>query len=531
MKNNLLTLLKYKIINDFKLNKTKNNQKATGDTIRKRLGLYVLIGAVIVFYAWLYFEQFYADFKPVGLEQYILPIFMIITSLLVFVYSIRLTENVLFKSNDYEMLAALPIQPRTILSSKLIYILGINYFFSFLIMLTASIMFVNAEGLGIGYILLNVLFSFVIPIIPIVLGALISIAVGWIATKFKYTNFVTTVLIVFFLLAFLFMPTTIQDGAFASLPPSQIDTMLMQIYYPGYMFKEAILDMNILNILLYLAINILVFVGFVYLVGKLYKYINQKLNEKFKASKFKGKQYKTNNQFGAMLHKELKKIFTTPIYLMNACFGLFILLGLSVFVFVTSDTGITQILNVPEVLPYRDSIIIVVLSIICAMSSTTGSSVSLEGKNLWIYKSMPVDIKQVLKSKICANLVIALPVIVIAATLISFKFNLSLGVYVLCMFLPLLFLIATALFGLLVNLKYPVFDFENEVYVVKRSLSSMLSVMVPMAVSLLLVVLPVALPINNIMGYLALSLLLCIINILMYTMVLTWGVKRFAKLD
>ena len=509
MKNNLLTLLKYKLINDFKLNKTSKNHdaKSSGDTMKKRLRLYVLVGAIIVFYVWIYFQQFYTQFKPLGLEQYILPIFMVIVSLIVFIYSIRLTENVLFKSKDYEMLSALPIQPKTILSSKLIYILGINYFLSFLIMLPASIMFVAQEGINVTYVILTFILTFFIPVIPIVLGALIAMAIGYIATKFRYTNLVTTAIMIIFLLSFIFVPSMMPDDVMSTVTNEQMDSYIKS-YYPAYLFKNALQDMNILSSTIYIVGNILIFIVFVTLIGKLYNYINQKLKEKFKANKFRGKEYKSSSAFSAMLRKELKKVFTTPVYLLNSCFGLFILLGLSIFMFFTNDIGITNMINQLEMLPYRESIIAIILIFTVALSCTTGSSISLEGKKIWIYKTMPVNVNDILISKLSTNLVIGLPVIILSASLLCIKFGFTLGVYLLLLFVPTMFLMASALFGLLMNLKYPVFDFENEVYVVKRSLSSMLSVLVPMIGNIVILTITMLLPINSICAFLALGLLI-----------------------
>lgn len=534
MNNSLLTLLKYKFINDFKLNKTgkfgkDKKNKPSGDTIKKRLYLYVVVGAIIIFYAWIYFQQMYEGLKPLEMQNYILPIFMIAVAFIVFIYSIRLTENVLFKSKDYEMLSALPIKPKSILSSKLIYILSINYFFAFLIMLPTSILFMTKESLSLIYVIFTIIITIFIPVIPIVSGALLSILIGYIATKFKFTNLITTVILLLLLLSIVFVPATMATDFLNTINVEQMDTLL-KFYYPAYMVKNILQDTNILELAIYIGANLLIFIAFVTSVSKLYNYINQKLKETFKANKFTGKEYRNNTAFNAMLFKEIKKVLTTPMYLINNCFGFILILALSVITFFASSEYIYTSLIQVDMMEYKHLFITAIMIYTVSLSCTTGSSISLEGKNFWIYKTMPVKPVDVLISKLSTNILLGLPVIVIATSLFSIKLNFSLLEYILCMIVPIMVLIGTALAGLLINLKYPIFEFENDVYVIKRSLSSMLSIFIPLIFSILVASVTLALPLMIMNKLLILAFVVGIIDLIMYRILLTWGVKRFNTL-
>lgn len=530
MNNNLFTLLKYNFLNGFKLNKTKNNVKPTGDTAIKRVLLYSFIGVLIVFYVYGYFNMFYAQFKPISMQEYILPIFMLIAALVMFIYTIRLVESVLFKSKDYDMLSILPVSSATILSAKLIYIYIVNLFYDLIIMLPAGILYMINEGLSASFLVLLFIVIVFIPIVPIILASIISLVVGFFATKLKYTSLITSVLLIVFLSLFVLVPTVFMNGNALSMPGADIDGAL-QYYYPAYNVKNILGYYSGSDLLIFVFTNTILFLGFVVMVSKLYSYINQKLNEKLKAQKFVGKKYYAHSQYYVMLKKEIKKVFNTSVYLINSCFGMFLLLLLSLIIFFVNDLELVQILENGELSGYKASIIIIVFCAISAFSATTGSSISLEGKNMWLYKTLPVDAKSVLVSKVMANILIDLPFIIIASALFSIRFQLGLIVWLIVIASSLSFLLLSAVFGLIVNLKYPWFDFENEAYVVKRSLASMLSIFVPMIISIVVLAITLVLPFNQLLLFLTLSTFILLLSIIGINILFTWGVKAFNKLN
>ena len=59
------------------------------------------------------------------------------------------------------------------------------------------------------------------------------------------------------------------------------------------------------------------------------------------------------------------------------------------------------------------------------MTSTTASSISLEGKNIWFYKSLPVKTSEIFIGKILVDLlltlIIGIPTIIIVSILFKFS--------------------------------------------------------------------------------------------------------------
>ena len=54
-----------------------------------------------------------------------------------------------------------------------------------------------------------------------------------------------------------------------------------------------------------------------------------------------------------------------------------------------------------------------------AIGCTTAASVSLEGKNLWIVRSLPVDTRLVLKAKLNVAMTLYIPTVLICGTLFN----------------------------------------------------------------------------------------------------------------
>jgi ABC-2 type transport system permease protein len=107
---------------------------------------------------------------------------------------------------------------------------------------------------------------------------------------------------------------------------------------------------------------------------------------------------------------------------------------------------------------------------------TPAVSLSLEGKNFALLKTLPIPTYKILLSKVIFNLVILLPVVLITTGGFAFAFSLS-GVQTLL----LLGLLATlsvfvSTFFMWVNLWFPRFDFQTEVEVVKQSIAAAIAV-------------------------------------------------------
>ena len=134
-------------------------------------------------------------------------------------------------------------------------------------------------------------------------------------------------------------------------------------------------------------------------------------------------------------------------------------------------------------------LVVTALSLLASMNDMVVPSVSLEGKNIWIAQSLPMDLWQMLRAKLSVQLLLTIvPLIVceicFAIVLPSHGIETILG-----MIVPIVFAIFLTLFGLFLVLQMPNLSWTNELAPIKQSLSVVISMFGGWVVSVVLSVL------------------------------------------
>ena len=182
----------------------------------------------------------------------------------------------------------------------------------------------------------------------------------------------------------------------------------------------------------------------------------------------------------ALLAKEAKRFFGTPMYLWNAGLGLIMLLGAGAAAVVMRGDLRAFIAMAGDELPVLPLAAAVVGFCLCTCV-ITAPSISLEGKYLWILREAPMDESLLLWIKVGFQLMLSLPCTVISGACIAFAVELPLWQGAVLILAMLIFAVGQAVFGMLVGLCFPKLDAVNETVVVKQSLATTLGIFVPMA--------------------------------------------------
>ena len=119
-------------------------------------------------------------------------------------------------------------------------------------------------------------------------------------------------------------------------------------------------------------------------------------------------------------------------------------------------------------------VVVIAICMVASMNDMVVPSVSLEGKNIWIAQSLPVQPWDALRAKLMVQiLVTGIPVlfcdICMCIVLQAGFWELLLGVVV-----SVLFVLFMALFGLMLGLKMPNLTWTNELAPIKQSISVMI---------------------------------------------------------
>ena len=483
----LISLLRAGLSQDmsmFKYNTAKNSSKL------KKAIFPVFLFAVIAFSLSVYIYMIAGPLHKINLTYIMLSMVLALVTILTFMSGIYKSQGILFEAKDSDLLFSLPIKRSSILFLRIFKLILFQYLYNLMFLLPAFIVYIIFEHPGLDFYLISLLMTLLIPLLPTVVSSLVGYLVKTISSKFKAKKVIQTVLSTIVFLVIYILSLRMNDFIEnIATQATSINDMLTKIYYPIGAYIELITNFNILTLIKLILISIIPLIIFIYIGSKFYFKIvfnskeTQTKSKKLKATDLKEKK----TPLKALTIKELKRYFSSPVYMFNTCFGLILILVMSCFLFLKGETAFKDALksmdfDINTTINYLFYSLVLFASM---LTSITSSSISLEGKTINITKSLPVSEKTILKSKILMSLVIELPFILLSNLLFIIKFTPSITYIITILLLSLIAPTLTAIIGLLINLKYPKLNFSSDTEVVKQSISSMISVFTGMSLAII----------------------------------------------
>ena len=239
----------------------------------------------------------------------------------------------------------------------------------------------------------------------------------------------------------------------------------------------------------------------------------------------------------SLIKKELNTFFKTPVFIVNAGFALvlYIIATIIISVNFNSIKTIADTIYISKnlIMDNHSILILILISITSYMTSITNSLISLEGRNINILKSLPIKVKTILMSKIYSCLIITTPVLLICDIVLFIKLKISIVDSILLVVLSILIPLVSHFIGLIVNLKYPKLDAENNAEVAKQSASSFISVMIGMGllITSIIIIVNIVSRINATLLLLIFVFVYVILDIILYLYLINKGVIKFNNLS
>ncbi|MFA7589024.1 MAG: hypothetical protein WCY22_01555 [Acholeplasmataceae bacterium] len=479
---NYFHLLKVSLIENFHLNKVFKRDKIISKILFVLLG-FVIAGSVVFSIGSVYYFIPMMVANPNEALETILNTALSIVSLIMIVSTLLQAKGFLFKGNDFDLLVSMPIKLKTIVLSKISTLLIANYV-GMLVGFGPAIVVIAMLGLTtkIMFYVLAVLIFLFFPLAIVSVFALISLLFSNIFRNFKYKNlliiiFGLTLITVYFIYSF-----SMNSNNVIFL---EIGKAIEYIYYPAVLAVNGLLG-NYLHLGIFFVLNIILFILFINIAGKLYLKSNtgsvrkaKKINKTLTIAK--------SSQTKVLIKNEFKKYFSIPQYVINTIFGKVLLpIGLIVIPMQMGGLALDPTMSLDiNVFIYLILALVAVLTV--TLSSTTSVTLSLEGRQLWILKTIPVSTKQIFLSKMAVDLstTLAGAVIGLVGVAILVPFNL-IGFSLLTIFILSLG-VHNAVLGLIINLKFPKLKWDLPVRVVKQSLSVLMHMLASFALAILLV--------------------------------------------
>ncbi len=526
----LILLLKTRFINTCNINKLHTIKKSKL-LLFGLVAIYIVFSLLFTFY--IYAEEAAKFFDQYQMMSFMLIIFFFVASFATFMFTIYNAKSAMFNAADNDLLISMPIKPSIILGSRLIYITLWNLLTAIFIMVPAFMVYTNYVDVSFSYYIVAFVVFLFLPIIPTILASIIGYIIAYFTSKSNVKNWVE-IIISFIFIGLIYYGMVKIDVIlnYIVVHIEDLKNILKWGFYPLYLINEIFNNYNYLSLILYVFINIGLFIIFTYLLSTNFKNIIARLQEnKTKANYVMG-HLKTRSIAITLYFKELKRYLSSPIYVFNTSFGV-ILLGIAALASIFYDKE--QLINIlgangtSSVYP----LLITGLIFIAFLSSTTSSAISIERNNYWVLKMLPVSPRDIFKGKILLNLSLILPVAYISILIFYFTFGLTIEQLIIAIIIVTISSLVSTKFGLLVNLNFPKLDAISDVEIVKRSLSVTIAILVPMVI-----IFGVSGLYSSIEGLMSFKTFLIIIVILMtginfieYILLKTWGTKRFKEIN
>jgi len=495
---------------------------------------YVVIAALVIYvFGSLMFSNI-AMFSAVG-EQLIMAgmastYFALIGLLLLglgFFGSIFVAQVQLFQARDNDLLLSMPIKPKTILASRIAMIITLVYIYQLIFVVPALFVYFKVAGMEIVNSLIFLIHCFILPLFTVSISSLGGWAAAAASARMKNSRVISVLMVLLFIGGYMFISTRM--NYYMQLIIQKGETIvqgLKKVFFPMYLFAEASASGNILYALIFIAFCVLVFLRVSSLIARRFLKITTLEQNAYK-KKYKAKEIKARGKSSALFKKDLDYFTNTIGYLLNTGLGSVLML---LFAGVTVFGGDSFKNEMFAALGDNFSMIAAMgIGFCAAMNIVTAPSVSLESKFLDIIKSLPVSSMDVLLSKLKLHLVVSQPFIFVSALVCSFGFKLSFTEFLLSLAFPAIINFMLGISGLLINLRFPKFDWINETLVVKQSLSTFLAIFTGIGACLL----PV-LAFMLLSDYAEANLILliscalyAIVGIVLYRVLKTWGVKVY----
>jgi len=529
----LKTLLKIQLAS-LKNQLTGGNRRKQKPSGGRMLGMIVLLAYAFGTFGFLFYTNFSTlagPFHAAGVDWLYFSMAAIMCFGLMFIGSVFSAKAQLYEARDNDLLLSLPIRPRDILLSRLLLLWIITLFFGLLVAVPVLLAWQTAVGFaGAQLAIYLLLFAVLMPLLSLALSAFLGWLIHLATARVGKKSLVTVVLSLVFLGAYMYavmqMNTFVQQ--LAQSPDGAARTLgaVAPVYAMGVAVAEARFDL-----LLLLAAGILAL--FAVMILLLARTFIKTATDRRSGAKKKYVERRTAalSPRRALLQREWRRFLASPGYILNCGLGSIFLLIAAVVLLIEQKkiAPLLQDETLGLLLPW---LFILGLCFTAGMSMVTAASVSLEGKSLWVVRSLPLDTRDILRAKLRLHMQVALPPVLLCVLSAALILRPALPLLLCLLLIPLAFTVFTGLLGLAENLRHPTLDWINETQAVKSGVSILFTMLIAWGLMVLPVLAAVFLssfvPMETI--GLCFAALLALGCLLLYRWLMRGGAAVFEKL-
>ncbi len=473
-------------------------------------------------------------------------------SVLILVFGIFYVINIFYFAQDVDTLIPLPLRAYQITSAKFMVTLLYEYLTILLFLLPLIIAYGIKSSAGFIFYVYSSLLLLGIPIIPLTVASLIIMfTLRYINLTKKKDQFrifaaIFGILLVFGINYFTstYLSAQGHPGKALDLIRASKNSFINIVSSAFPTTKLATLTLlnyqsaqGVYNFFLFSMVNLCFIYLFVWAAEKLYFKgaigsseigSSRKTLHRDELQRFSVK----NSAIKSFTIKEIKILFRTPAYFINCVLTNFLWPVLFLFAYSGTDLGKYQTLLGKG---NSDSIIIAIALaaglFISASNGITGSAISREGTNFFVNKFLPFSYREQIFAKLVPGILLSLTGTIIVLIAALFFLKISLIVLVISLLLSVLGILFSAQLGLLLDINFPKLVWDNEYKPIKQNWNVAINTFASALLGASVIVSAVMLGISFRNEVILLTLLLVVLNLLMYRVLLTAGVKTLANIE
>lgn len=431
-------------------------------------------------------------FKSMDLEAEYLTMIFLSSQFIVLIFGTVLMVNIMFFSKDAEMLLSLPIKTNVIFVAKMIYVYLSELMLSAFIVIVTGITFGIVCGFGISYYLLLLPAILIVPMVPLIISALLSMPIMFVISFFKNKSILSIILLtggftifMYFYLNFFGSMGKMGNESF-NLPGDAIK-QAMQYMFPVISLARIVTLTSadfLFDILIVLAATVGLFLITLLISTFTFKRGMASQLEEAKSNNKGPVEFVVNTAYKSFLIKEVKELIRNPGLAFYCIFQIIMAPIMIIFYGTANFSGNTSADAALNSTINQGFAFFFATLMVIGINYTALSSISREGVNFNMSKTLPAPYSYQIRVKVLLS-----DIVLFAGLLLSFLsmvLILKINIIQALLFFGFGLILGNGLNHLLTYLdaKDPKLDWESITVALKNSKASLISVLISVAAGL-----------------------------------------------
>lgn len=426
----------------------------------------------------MFYDQMLMPFKDADLLWLYFAVAFLPAFTLSFIFSVFMTQSMIYTAKDNERLLSMPIPPRVILFSRVMLVALSNFFTCAMLMLPAGVVYAMRLGVPFGGTLRFLTALITLPFPCTALSCLVGYLISLALSRVKRKALVTMVIsFIFLALYFVFFG---QINAYVEkliAQSGQVAEALRKGMFPAYHFGLFVAQGGISG-LYWLAIAAVPFALVYWILSVTFIRLTTANRGAPKTAFRRDAEVKVRTLDRALLVKEWKRFTSSAVYMLNAGLGAVFAVGIPIFLAVKPDFLAQLTTFLPDILSLGPAVLLAAVCFSCSMILLSAPSVSLEGRQYWVSRSLPIPSYSILRAKVHLHLLVSLVSGLVGSAVACFASRPDILGGLVMFLIPASLGACMAYLGVCVNLHFPRLDWTSEATVVKQGMSVVVTMLV-----------------------------------------------------